>query len=280
MRVVLVHVAVVTLAFVVLAMHARQQRQPEGYRSRRCSKTFDRFPEGFDKKAYPSKRMSTNRRGVVKVTCNPGEYGSRGGVILRSSSVCAGAMEIRLTFDVRFGTDSSFDFGMGGKAGLGVQFGTGNIQGGNWLPTAASARLMFREEGRATGYVYYGKRSDPGAVNDQHADYALIAHPTGTAGHDLWMEGRSKAPPLPRFESGTWQTVSIYCKMNSVNRADGVIEISVGSTTKRFDKMRWLDNPAGVNNVQFCTWYGGNTAEWAPKTTESIYFKNLKVTAN
>ena len=282
------HVILYALTLLAIAVLAMLQRRQEGlYRAptvravrtvQTCSKSFDDFPRGFDSKNYPRSRMAVLRPGVVAITCGPREHGSKGGVILRSDSTCRGAREIKLTFDVKFGeTGKRFDFGRGGKVGLGVQFGQGDIQGGDWLPTAASARLMFREDGRATGYVYYGKRASSklDAVNDQHRDYALVAYPTGTGGHDLWLEGKSRRPPLPRFKSGAWQTVSLYCRMNTPNRQDGVIEVTIDGTTRRFDKMRWLDDPAGVNNVQFCVWYGGSTDDWAPKTKQTFFFKNL-----
>jgi hypothetical protein len=244
----------------------------------KCQVSLANFPKGTVSKIPDSKRMRVDN-GVAAVTCNPGEYASRGGVLLRFPNVCKGSREVTLTYDVKFGSDSSFDFVKGGKIGWGVQFGQGEIQGGKWASTAASARVMFRAGGAATAYLYYGKSGDPNDLSDQVPEYKDVAQSTGTAGHTLWQVGKSKNPHVA-FKSGVWQTVSLYCKMNSPGQHDGVIALTVDGVTRRFDKLRWLNNPAGVDNLEFCTWYGGSGPDWSPKAPETFYFKNAKVAAN
>ena len=244
----------------------------------KCQVSLANFPKGTVSKIPDSKRMRVDN-GVAAVTCNPGEYASRGGVLLRFPNVCKGSREVTLTYDVKFGSDSSFDFVKGGKIGWGVQFGKGEIQGGKWASTAASARVMFRAGGAATAYLYYGKSGDPNDLSDQVPEYKDVAQSTGTAGHTLWQVGKSKNPHVA-FKSGVWQTVSLYCKMNSPGQHDGVIALTVDGVTRRFDKLRWLNNPAGVDNLEFCTWYGGSGPDWSPKAPETFYFKNAKVAAN
>ena len=244
----------------------------------KCQVSLANFPKGTVSKIPDSKRMRVDG-GVAAVTCNPGEYASRGGVLLRFPSVCKGSREVTLTYDVKFGSDSSFDFVKGGKIGWGVQFGQGEIQGGKWASTAASARVMFRAGGAATAYLYYGKSGDPNDLSDQVPEYKDVAQSTGTAGHSLWQVGKSKNPHV-LFKSGVWQTVSLYCKMNSPGQHDGVIALTIDGVTRRFDKLRWLNNPAGVDNLEFCTWYGGSGPDWSPKAPETFYFRNAKVAAN
>lgn len=244
----------------------------------KCQVSLADFPKGTVSKIPDSKRMRVDG-GVAAVTCNPGEYASRGGVLLRFPNVCKGSREITLTYDVKFGSDSSFDFVKGGKIGWGVQFGQGEIQGGKWASTAASARVMFRAGGSATAYLYYGKSGDPNDLSDQVPEYKDVAQSTGTAGHSLWQVGKSKNPHVA-FKSGVWQTVSLYCKMNSPGQHDGVIALTIDGVTRRFDKLRWLNNPAGVDNLEFCTWYGGSGPDWSPKAPETFYFRNAKVAAN
>ena len=244
----------------------------------KCQVSLANFPKGTVSKIPDSKRMRVDN-GVAAVTCNPGEYASRGGVLLRFPNVCKGSREVTLTYDVKFGSDSSFDFVKGGKIGWGVQFGPGEIQGGKWLPTAASARVMFRAGGSATAYLYYGKSGDPTDLSDQVPEYRDVAQSTGSSGHTLWQVGKSKNPHVS-FKSGVWQTVSLYCKMNTPGQHDGVIALTIDGVTRRFDKLRWLNNPAGVDNLEFCTWYGGSGTDWSPKAPETFYFKNAKVAAN
>jgi hypothetical protein len=244
----------------------------------KCQVSLANFPKGTVSKIPDSKRMRVDN-GVAAVTCNPGEYASHGGVLLRFPNVCKGSREITLTYDVKFGSDSSFDFVKGGKIGGGVQFGQGEIQGGKWASTAASARVMFRPGGSATAYLYYGKSGDPNDLSDQVPEYKDVAQSTGTAGHTLWQVGKSKNPHV-LFKSGVWQTVSLYCKMNTPGQHDGVIALTIDGVTRRFDKLRWLNNPAGVDNLEFCTWYGGSGPDWSPKAPETFYFRNAKVSAN
>lgn len=277
-RVVAFVLAVVALAGVCLG--AAPTRERDGYQAACSSKTLSLSTDFPDHKKYPTSRMLTLSGGTM-IQCNPNEFGSKGGVLLRSTGVCRGATEIRLSFEVWFVSKGGvpFDFGRGGKLGLGVQFGSGDIQGGNWLPTAASARVMWREHGAPHAYVYYGKRSSPSDLSDQAADYKTIASPSSdTTGHDLWREGK-KGTPLPRFKNATWNPVSLYCRMNSGPfRQDGVLQLSVNGQTRSYNKMRWLDSPTGVDSVQFSTWYGGSDATWAPKTPQLFIYKNLRVT--
>ena len=268
---------VAVLAFAVLMLGARKT---DTYQSG-CYKNFS-IPNDFSSSSGNA-RLKLNR-GELEVMCHPNEHGSRGGVNIRFDNVCKGATEIRLTFDVRFGTDRqrTFDFGRGGKFGMGVQFGAGDIQGGNWEPTAASARLMWRANGAPHAYVYYGKRTAPRDLRDQHPAYSNIATASGdTTGHDVWRYNKDTKgnPVFPSFTSGSWRTVSLYCKMNTPGQSNGVLELTVANSFRqRFDKMRWLDSPAGVENIKFNTWYGGSDASWAPKSTQRIYYKNMRVT--
>ena len=220
---------------------------------------------------------------AVAVTMQPGLPSPASGGMKKRTAAPAGALEILSEFEIRFGEPGKpFDFVKGGKASvLGFQFGTGDSSGGEWSPTAASARLMFRPGGAASLYMYYGKSdtSDAGInnVNDQQPEYAKIARPTGTAGHSMW-EAKKSENPLPAFKPGQWHSVKIYGRMNTAAKFDGAVGVSVDGATRMYTKMRWMDKPAPLTDLTAAVFFGGSDSSWNPPVASTIYFRNFKVT--
>jgi hypothetical protein len=244
-----------------------------------CTQTMavDKFPAGkVSGKTGPGVPMKADN-GVLAVTCLPGKYASDGGVIYRFPT-CAGKKEVLVSFDVKFGDSAAFDFVKGGKAGWGLSFGTEKFQGGTWPKNSASARVMWRKGGQATGYAYYGSKSNGADPKEQLPEYADVGRSTGSAGHTLWETGKSKQP-MVNFKSGVWQTVRLYVRMNSAGAHDGAIGIAVDGDARRFDKMKWVESPVGLDNAEFCTWFGGSDASWSPRTPQTIYYRNFQFSA-
>jgi hypothetical protein len=193
--------------------------------------------------------------------------------------------EILSEFEIRFGEPGKpFDFVKGGKASvLGFEFGQGSASGGEWSSGAASARVMFRREGAASLYVYYGKSdvSDAGTSStaDQLPEYSQVhASPSGSgAGHSLWENKRSKTP-LPFFKPGVWHRVQIYARMNTAAKFDGAVGMSVDGDARTYDRMRWMDTPRGVSDLTAVAFFGGSDSTWNPPVAETISFRNVRVT--
>jgi hypothetical protein len=241
-----------------------------------CTETrdVDKFPAGkVSGKPGPGVPVRADN-GVLAITCLPGKFGSAGGVVYRFPN-CVGSREVLVTFDVKFGDSAAFDFVKGGKAGWGLSFGTEKFQGGVWPKNSASARVMWRKGGQATGYAYYGSKSNGADPKEQLPEYADVGRPTGGAGHTLWETGKSR-DPMVAFKSGVWQTVRLYVRMNSAGAHDGAIGIAVDGDARRFDKMKWVESPVGLDNAEFCTWFGGSDASWSPRTPQTIYYRNFR----
>ena len=166
-----------------------------------------------------------------------------------------------LSFDVRF--DEDFQWQLGGKLhGLGpVQLVTG---GGQRRADGWSARIMFRQGGRCSTYLYEQSRGKKYGVGD-----TTVA---------------------PVFTAGQWHHVVFRIRLNEPGKANGFARILI-------DDQEVVDT-TGVNfrgeggehtRIQkflFSTFHGGNSRKWAPAdndgnpVTVHAWFDNFKVTAN
>ena len=224
-----------------------------------------------------------NTGDVLSVTMQPGLRKPSSGGMKKLLELSPGVNEILSEFEVRFGEPGkAFDFVKGGKASvLGLEFGKGDASGGEWSNGAASARMMWRRDGAASLYVYYGKNSgtDTSSTADQLPEYSAVhASPSGSgAGHSLWENKRSKTP-LPFFKPGVWHRVQIYARMNTSAKHDGVVGMSVDGDTRVYSRMRWLDTPKNVSRLTAVTFFGGSDSTWNPPTQATISFRNIRVT--
>ena len=222
---------------------------------------------------------------VLSVTMKPGLKQPSSGGMKKHFALPPGVNEILSEFEVQFGEPGkAFDFVKGGKASvLGFEFGKGDASGGEWSKAAASARMMWRRDGAASLYVYYGKNNVTAAgvvsTADQLPEYGSVhATPSGgTAGHSLWENKRSKTP-LPFFKPGVWHRVQIYARMNSSAKYDGIVAMSVDGDARTYNRMRWLDAPTPASQLTAVTFFGGSDSTWNPPTEATIRFRNIRVT--
>ena len=197
------------------------------------------------KDGAPAMRISYPARG----------HGSAAGVIFYASPRVLPATQAWFSYRVFF--QAGFPWRLGGKL-PGLKIGTGDASGGVWSGTGASYRVMWREGGIAVAYVYYEVR-DPRnfasrAVMRQDPSFDSIAHVTA-GGCDLWRAGGRM-----RFAAGQWNTVKLYCKLNTPGRFDGVCELEVNGARSTYAKMRWRDDRATIGQVFFATWFGGGSS--------------------
>jgi len=82
------------------------------------------------------------------------------------------------------------------------------------------------------------------------------------------------------FENDKWYELSQRIKMNTVGKADGEIQVWVDGTEALLKKdLRFrTDESVKVDRFYFSTFYGGNSADWAPPDDEYVYFDEFTVT--
>lgn len=160
--------------------------------------------------------------------------------------------ELYLRYYVRL--DPGFDFVQGGK--LPGPAGGASNSGGR-IPTGSdgfSVRLMWRREGRIVIYAYL---------------------PTSqTWGTDFpWDYGGTWRKLIP----GRWTALEIRVKLNTPGRSDGEIDCWLdGERACEVRNLRFRDvDSLKIDNIMFSTFFGGNTADWAPSKDEYATFDNF-----
>ena len=158
--------------------------------------------------------------------------------------------ELFLSYRVRF--EEGFDFVRGGKL-PGLFGGRGNA--GGQVPDGTdgwSGRMMWREEGEATQYLY-------------HPDQP------GMYGEFFWWERR--------FEPGTWHTVEHHFTMNTPGEHDGTLRTWFdGEDALRVDRLRFRDTATfGIGGLRVETYFGGGDDTWNSTKDEYIYFDDFVI---
>lgn len=167
------------------------------------------------------------------------------------------AQAATLSFNVMF--DQDFQWVKGGKMhGLGPK---NSVTGGApRRPDGWSARMMFKEDGRLTYYVY----DQDGSKKSGHAEKR----------------------PRKAFRKGKWHHVVYKLALNDVGKKNGTVDILVdGRSVSRMRKVefRAVDKLTLINHFIFATFHGGGSPAWAPKdrsgkfTTVYAYYDNIKV---
>ena len=158
------------------------------------------------------------------------------------------AVEYTLSYAVRF--EPGFQFVHGGKLpGLGP---ARPVTGGEPLtPEGWSARVMWRDGGRAELYVYH--QDQPGTYGEPGA-------------------GESAAYFVP----GRWHSVSLQVRVNApAASANGAVVLYVdGELVDRHDNLRLRATEGAnglVSNLLFHTFHGGHGPEWAPREPDGSF---------
>lgn len=168
--------------------------------------------------------------------------------------------ELYCSYRVRFGTDDSFHFVKGGKL-PGLAGGAANTGGSQ--PNGCdgwSARMMWRESGSVTQYVY------------------LPGQPPGTFGEYLpWNVNGEHS-----FVPGQWHLIQHRIVMNTPGVADGSIQGWFDGELA-LDEQRVLfrnhDSALAIDVFYYSTFFGGGDPSWAPPEDEFIFFDDFTITA-
>ena len=168
----------------------------------------------------------------------------------------------RLSFEVRF--EDGFPFGRGGKLlGLGP---LSPVTGGDpRRPDGWSARMMWREGGRLSTYLYEQLSSRRFGIGDVSA--------------------------LPVLEPGEWHIVTLDLRLNSPGQADGAALIEVdGRRVASSDGVLFGGRGSGavvpIDQLLFHTFFGGSDPSYQPRDSQgqpitvTALFDNLRVTSD
>ncbi len=165
-----------------------------------------------------------------------------------------GGEEMWLSYDVMF--EPGWQWVLGGKLpGLAGGTNPSGRRGGDGTD-GFSARMMWRADGRLVAYVYH-----PDRPADHGEDFALCGE----------------------FEPSRWLQVTQRVVMNTApDRSDASIEIWVdgGKYLEVSDLRLRTEGDFGVDVFVYSSFYGGQTAEWAPSETTHAQFDNFRVGPN
>jgi len=221
---------------------------------------------------YFDKKLSTVTSSTIRVALPLGS-GGHDPVQVKRSGISAVAVyppdfdnkKATLSANVFFAPNFPFDQG---KLGLGLEMGTGGATGGNGSPTASSCRVIFRNKGAASCYIYVplgSKQTDPQlqAFADGKSQYGkevfLANFPEGT------------------FKAGKLHKVAIGVKMNTPGKADGEYFMKINNTSVRKTGIMWLTSNVaqGISRLNFTSFCGG---EWTCSRDSWFRMSNMKLT--
>lgn len=156
-------------------------------------------------------------------------------------------------FEYRIRFEPGFHFSRGGKipglAGASAPTGCVNVTGNGF-----SARAMWHENGRLTGYTYDNDQST-GCGNSIQTSF--------------------------NFGIGTWYSVKQRVKLNTGTARNGVMQMWVDDRMV-IDKgnIPWMNEAPDrrIDVVLFHTFFGGSTQNWAPSRNCSVSFSDPFVT--
>ncbi|KAL5534897.1 hypothetical protein ACEPAF_2987 [Sanghuangporus sanghuang] len=185
------------------------------------------------------------------------------------NAILNGAQEVVLGYSVMF--ENGFEFNKGGKlpgafGGNGDSaFGcSGGRQDGR--SQCFDARLMWRSEGAGELYTYL-------PLTDSNAKAQLSIE--GTIANDQY--GYSVARGSFSFPSGEWVAISQRIKLNTPGQSDGQIKLWVNGeeTIKLYNVTLSESDGATIQGLQFQTFFGGSTSDWASPKTQKAWFADV-----
>ena len=219
--------------------------------------------------------VEIDHENVLCVTCLKGQPGPELGGTSWGARFGKSFDEATVEYMVR--VDEDFDFKRGGK--LPGFCGGSSPMGGRNTTDGFSARVMWRELGMLTQYVYY---LDKDAAKQWGKDF-------------IWTKAKNKQVPITSdmwkvwdtlkvhhkdrayLTPGVWHTIKTYVKMNTPGNYDGkIISWIDGEEVCNLTLQFRNDTSFGIDSFKFSVFFGGNDPSWAPDKDEKIYFKDFK----
>ncbi|KAH8111192.1 hypothetical protein DFH11DRAFT_1690460 [Phellopilus nigrolimitatus] len=199
---------------------------------------------------------------------NPSQHSARR-LRLLPCAVAGGANEIVFGYSVMF--QDGFEFNKGGKL-PGAFGGDGDsafgCSGGRQDARSKcfDGRLMWRTNGTGELYTYL-------PLTDANAA-AQLAVPGTIANSDY---GYSVGRGAYSFPTNEWVTVMERVKLNTANQTDGEIKLWVNGQAVISLTNVSLREDAGatIQGMQFQTFFGGSTSDWASPQTQKAWFADV-----
>lgn len=169
-----------------------------------------------------------------------------------------GHTELYARYALRF--DTNFSWGTTDQGGKLPGLASGkNCSGGMSCDgtNGFSARLMWREGGKAVLYLYH--------MDKPHK-----------WGEDIPLMDKKGNQTV--FKKGEWYEIKERVKINTGNNHDGEVEIWINGEQVLLQKgIQMVNNGDRIDNFYFSTFHGGNTSSWAPTHDSYIWFDAIKV---
>ena len=220
--------------------------------------------------AYFDKKAATVSNGVIRM---PFPKGSCGKDKLKNCGISAVALypsnfdNKKATLSAKILFEPGFAFDQG-KLGLGFEMGAAGATGGHGSATASSCRVIFRNGGAASCYIYVplkSKQSDP--------DLKAFADGKSQYGKEFFLGDF----PAGTFKVGVKNSVSIGVKMNTPGRVNGECFMTINGKTARKRGIMWLTSNVaqGITRINHTTFIGGS--HYSSKD-QWLQMSNLKLT--
>ena len=198
-----------------------------------------------------------------------------GGLQVTSNPVVVPASNLAVFGDIFY--DDNFNFGRGGKSGIGLFVGQEIAAGGNYKVNSSSARAIFRANGEASLYMYVPRNLQQKDPTMNTAAYATDNYGTEFFHRDTFR-AVGNAGPLRR---GCWNEVGIGIKVNSfvgnVPQYDGSVFLSINGVARELQEVRLLANTGNVydNVSQYIlnTFVGGS---WTAPANSICRWSNVR----
>lgn len=224
--------------------------------------SFDKDGSGFRKRALRSPQIELaegagkDGSNAIRVAYVGNERGSQR-VVFRYP-LRRKVTQATLSFEVKFEKD--FQWTAGGKLhGLGPAKPVSG--GGKRVPEGWSARMMFKEEGKISTYLYDQDQSKKWGVGDKSA------HPV--------------------FKAGQWHQVVMQLQLNDPGQANGAARILIdGKEILKTGGVTFRGKGGEetlIRNFMFSTFHGGSQPKWTPvdaqgnPTTVHALYDNFRV---
>jgi hypothetical protein len=163
--------------------------------------------------------------------------------------------------------------GMMGGASNGIGCG-----GGNREFDCFSFRIMWRREGYGEAYVYAPFPSmDPDFCSDLPA--CSSREPSVACHHCTGETGYSIGRATFQFQRGSWNTMKLQMKLNTVGMSNGVLKLVVnGQPVVDKSNMVWRTDPSvNIEGVNIASWFGGSSDTWSPSTDQETRMRNFRM---
>ena len=172
------------------------------------------------------------------------------------------------SFGCKIKYPTTFDFSRGGKTGVGFSIGKGAASGGRRSDNASSVRIMWRNDGASSLYVYVPK--DLHQLDPKLDESAFV----GGWGVEFFRDFFS----ADTFKRGSWNDVSIKVTLNTFDsdgypNPDGICSMSVNGKSASLGGVRWLKSPETIQSVPMNTFFGGE--DWAASKDETVLYSSF-----